>query len=704
MTSRISTAHTSKKGTTMSGYSAQITYNGATYTYPLAAGVTGIPNFHFFDRSANEGILQFHLGAAFDKTLPPAYSISYVAKVFDPSGTLLGTYNIDGTQYQPHFWGASWLYETTSLTSANIKRTAAQLQAIGVLPPIGNTGIPYAQGFPMTGVTFPGPMGITPNETAYEPTTGGSAIRGIVSWAGAEFILNGDFTSLVEWGKSAASMPMWFWDDTVGAPTNKVINLINKPLVTNYYDSAQGGAPNWLGPWPTQPSGAAAEPWSLDTAHFDEICGVLAIVTGAPRYVRAVQMREAWAQMSNQWYNNLAGYPVAIQDSQTRAIGWHLRELFYAYWATYYAEQDGTLPADCLPSSYYMQVINDNVTYFNTTTSQSALFKALGVITLPTPSGTSLGPWQHDFITQSLALYAYCWPKTWGTIFIQSLKGLAARTNADGLNQWPQACPCAYYVNLCSDSTPGNMGNTPYPTWKAVATAFFNGQAAGTDVGGNNGWVTAKQVAALQADPTNGGVGIQMTDYNSIALGALAEAVWLDRNGGVDGSLKGAVSAVYPNLENAYAFQYQINATWGQVNPSCSMAITPNAITSQPPATGGTTTVTPPPTQQGNNMYIVLGVQRTLKAANLTDAQGHAVTLPNPLTAGYAVAFTVDQPLAVTLGTQAADGSLPFTPNVAGTTLTFSGTVTFPDGAKVTLTSIQATVTDDATAGQVTIV
>lgn len=522
-----------------------------------------IPGLRFIDRSA-EGFLDIVYDNCFDPVPPRQYDC----------GPYVLTITKDGAPFQVvpvsnHFYGSCWWYELVPVTT--IVRDAASLISNGYVPPIGKTAIPFS--LPVAGsVKFPGIMKLSSDITGGEASTGGRPEIGIVTTNVAQALLTGDWRNALEDAKDTATQPIWSYDN------GKPIDLLAKPLATNY-DTKQGGTPFWLGPHPAAPTnpGTVFQPSIPDTGHMAELCGVVALATGAPRYVRALQMRVIRGfNETNYWAAQWGA--VTVWRFQSRGIAWLLRQLFDCYWATLLAEQAGNLPADCLPSSNFKTIIDNQVTLFNKFVEPSAPFQNFGLV--QDQSGI-VAWWQVDMINQVLGLYAQKWPTVWGPIYIKVLRNLAARTNADGLKQWPVAMP-TWYWGAIGPYVNGNYGGKPYSGYAELLQTWYASQVAGVDIAGRPDflWLKPTQVTTLNTDPTNGGKFIHPTEYESWAYGALAFAVYLDR-----GALKGAVSAAYPRLEQAFTdFNAMMLKGYSSFIAPCSFSVTPQTTNPQPPA------------------------------------------------------------------------------------------------------------------------
>lgn len=520
-----------------------------------------IPGLQFIDRSA-EGFLDLAYGFGLDPN---------PARVYD-CGPYTLTVTKNGAPFYAvtrpdHFYESCWWIDLVPVTTASIVNDPAALIAANLVPPFGKTSIPVT--LPDHGtLTFPGPMQLTPTTTGYEPTTGGRGGIGIVRDSTAEFLITGDARNMLECAKSTATQPIWDYDN------GKPIDLIAKPKTTHYSTSAQGGAPNWLGPFPINPADIRplpnpmppTNPSTPQTAHMEEICGVVALATLAPRYIRALQMRVVRGFDEDAYATGQFG-AATVWHNEMRGIAWLLRQLFYCYWATFLAEQAGKLPVDCLPSSTFKQLIDNQNAQFKKFVEPDAFFQTYGVC-----GGANTAWWQDDMLVQVLGLYAGKWPADWGPTYVKVFKSLAARTNADGLNQWPVAFPTWYWGLLGDDASSGSL--VPYKGgFKELWSKWSATQANGTAVDNNNGQISAAQIAVLAVDPTNGGNFVNPSEYQSWIYGALAIAVHWDRGVGA-----GAMSAAYYNLEQAFSQYDVMMVKYGYLIPQCSISVAPQPV------------------------------------------------------------------------------------------------------------------------------
>jgi hypothetical protein len=523
-----------------------------------------IPGFDIFVRE-DEGIIDFHYGRSFDKSVPRLYDCGPYTATIKKDGAAVATIQID-----MHFWNHNWWYEINQVA---VIRSPKFLIDNGYLPPIGDTGLSCQEGPAPGTVTFTKPMFPTSDETGYEPQTGGRGAIGIVTDNASQWLRTGDARNMLTDARAVAGQPIWTWDESTG----KLIDLIKRPYTTSYFSEAQGSDPQvWLGPWPPEPADPGKrQPWTLETSHMMEICGVVALATGAPRYVRALQARTIRGFYEDNY--NVAGYGgVTIFWRQTRGTAWLGRELFYCYWSTVLAEQAGNLPSDCLASSVFKQIIDNQVTQFWAHIATQDSFKRFGVI-----DDGVIAWWQEDMFLQMLGLYANKWPDAWGPIYIACLKPLMARLNGDGLKQWPPANPTWYWASI------RDANNVLYADYKTLWSEWSKGQVAGTDLSGNNGYLTADQAAALAHDPMNGGRFIKPEYGEYLAwCYAIAYAVFCDR-----GAMKGLISKAYPRLEQAFTDYYAMMKANGYLMSQCSIAVVPNPPSTIPdpqpqPATG----------------------------------------------------------------------------------------------------------------------
>lgn len=557
-----------------------------------------IPGLNFIPRE-DEGFLDIMYGPYAARDVPPVYDCGpYTITIFK-DGAQFGT----PVRIANHSWRSCWW---TELTPAVVIYDRKYLIDNGYVPPYGDTGMPVA--WPVSGSTpFRGPMTLVKDEAGYEPTTGGRPGIGIARASTAAWLSGyGTDQNMLECAKCTATQPIWDYD------ARKVYDLIARPFLTNYYSTAQGAGPDWLGPHPVDPSDIRPipnpMPWtnpsSPQTAHMEEVCGIAALATGAGRYIRGVQMRVVRGfdadNAGSAWFNQATAY-----NNEMRGIAWLLRELFYAYWATKMAEDLGTLPADCLPSSNLKQIIDNQAAHFHAKIENDIWFQTYGTI-----YGGQIAFWQCDMVNEVLALFAGKWPAQWGPIYVKVFKNLAARINADGLDQWPVASPTWYWGLLGDDASSGHL--VPYP--EAVGSAkpyaelwkiWSAHQVAGTDPSGNNGWVTPAQVAALNLDHTNGMRFTNPSEYESWLYGAIAFAVFWDTHAG-----NGAMSAAYPRLKAAFDDVKLMLTKAGGPIPQAAITIDAKplalgAVVVAPPPSSGGGDPTPPAPPLGDPVYPV---------------------------------------------------------------------------------------------------
>lgn len=521
-----------------------------------------IPGLRFIDRSS-EG----YLDIVYDLGLQQKpQSMPYDA------GPYMLTVTKNGAPFYQvlrptHFYEASWWIDIVPVTAADVKRSPAELISTGCVPPIGK--IPDLPVYlPTAGsVTFGGPMTLSSDTVGYEPTTGGRGGIGIVSDNGAEYLMTGDARNMLEDARGSATQPIWNY-----TTTGMLLDMIAMPKITHYYSSAQGGYPIWLGPFPVNPTDIRPVPVPLppynpstpQTAHMEPLTEIPSMATGAPRYVRALQQRVNRALNADNTGASVYG-AASIWSNEVRGIAWAGRALFSCYKATLYAEQLGTLPKDCYPSSHCVHIIDNQVDQFHKYVETELFFKIFATL-----GGGRIAFWQCDMVNQMLGLYAQEWPEVWGDIYIKVLRNLMARVNGDGLSQWPIGAPTWYWGDL-GFITPN--GIDPYDDYKMLWKNWSADEAGGLHP---DQFYSAAQITALNNDPTNGGAYVNPTEYQSWMYGGLAFAVYLDR-----GKLTGRVSAAYPRLEAAFTEQHAMMVKWGKngadkvLLAQCSISVAP---------------------------------------------------------------------------------------------------------------------------------
>lgn len=551
-------------------WSAKITMAEGVYFYSEDATDPNIaikPGYKVYFRPDE---IVFHWGTAGDKSVTPAHLDPYTAEVFK-DGVSVATYSVPVDPVtQRHWWASRWLHE---ITPDSIVRSPAQMRAENLFIPFGDTSIPS---WSIPAQVFKGPMD-SAGERLYEPTTGEDAWIGIANDYAAMFCLTGEAGSFLQVGKASFSKPMFWTDERTGKPWD----ILKEPTANCYYDHAQGDP--WMGPFPPAlPDGSTLTPWSLDGAHAGEDEGLIYFATGLDRHLEALQYRTVAMFLEDSIHSGMAGFAVCA-PAQTRKTAWTLRNLALTIKATELREAQGALPDYLQPSSYFQQILANQLAWF----TKSYMNDPGGRQVFRCWPDDRSAFWQQDYLLTALSLLAMWWPADWSALYLWSLGSIIARTN--GKSGWPPAYPTTYYAPLFSDSSPAGPGKNWFPDWGTAWKTYAANQIAGTDVYNNNGQLVQADIDLLTKDQYNGNRYVHASDYQVKVHAVLAFAVYLDRNKIVD------VSGTYPELEDCYASQHQMAVAWGRMQYRWSIspdidppsAVTITAPTQTPPASTG---------------------------------------------------------------------------------------------------------------------
>lgn len=525
-------------------WSAKVTIEGTDYLYD--DGANAGPHLAGYKVYFRPDEIIFHWGTARDKSVAPRNLPPYTAEAFK-DGVSVQKYTI-GNDKNLHWWASRWLHE---ITPDKIIRTPKDLIEGFLAPPFGDMGITPD---PISSPVFEGPMG-TAGLVTYEPTTGERSEIGIETDWGAHFLRTGEASGMIETGKAAFSMPMFWTDERTGKPWD----LIKEPSANTYWTPVQGSP--WMGPW--APASVPPNPWTLDGAHGMEDEGLIYFATGLDRHLEALQYRAIAMFLEDAYTSGKAGYAVCA-PAQTRKTAWTIRQLAMACKATEMREAQGNFPDYLLPSATLKQMLDNQFDWFRKSyTTVSALQ------TFHVWPDYRAAFWQQDYLNTAFALPAMWWPDKYADVYLWTLYSTIQRTN--GKSGWPPAFPTVYYIGLFVDSP---MNTVWLDSWADAWKKFVADQLAGTDPQGNNGQVTQAIADALAKDPYNGGVyAYTGVDYPLNVRGVLAFAVWLDRNKIVN------VSATYPELEQCYAVQDAMAKRRNYMTERWSLAVDPQPVT-----------------------------------------------------------------------------------------------------------------------------
>jgi len=236
----------------------------------------------------------------------------------------------------------------------------------------------------------------------YMPTTGGREELGMLPAWSASYLLSMDKRArMVTLGNGdlAGSWSTHYRDKQ----TDRPISLLDYPYMTIYGHTGDTKNPA-TGKYEAFPacasSTACKSPYTPDSAHQAAFAYLPYLVTGDYYYLEELQFWSMWNNfLSNPSYRqNIKGL---LQQEQVRAQGWSLRTLAEAAYIT---------PDNDRMKSHFVQLLNNNLDWYNATYTNNPSANKLGVIATNSAyaylSGTGIAPWQDDFFTAAVG-HAY---------------------------------------------------------------------------------------------------------------------------------------------------------------------------------------------------------------------------------------------------------------------------------------------------------
>lgn len=235
----------------------------------------------------------------------------------------------------------------------------------------------------------------------YMGSTGERQEIGLVSEAQAIWMTGGSPNNMLVQAAAHGSIPIHATLD------GRVVNHFKYPRAS--FDSRQS-------PDPYFDISNPANPIQPDMAHYPALTYVAYLATGDQYYLEELQFAATWHIIGGPI--NYARGKGLIFPWQQRQLAWGLRDIIGAFIATQEAEkQRGTLPAPLLPSSYWKQIIDNNVTFLLKRYTENArewepkgprpmsdvgfaLVKDMGFIGCDDLN--YIAPWQQDFLSTVL--------------------------------------------------------------------------------------------------------------------------------------------------------------------------------------------------------------------------------------------------------------------------------------------------------------
>ena len=413
--------------------------------------------------------------------------------------------------------------------TSTVVQTNLDLIAQHLVFPIGDPGAQLRTPDP---VTYDGPNDF-PDMVRYEGQTGESDMIGLFSEHAAVAIRTGDFSQALIIAEGASTAPLIFQDKSTGKPIDK----LKYPKCNNY-----GGGPNYRGrPW-MKPADAnfASDPNIVypNIAHYPEASYVAAMATFDPWHLRNLQMAATNCLLTDgdayvtDW-STFALSPMIMASPETRAFAWELRTVAMAEVATREFEKRGILPANCMPSAYFTQVLANIRQYYIAVRMADPDKQLLRIF--ETDGG--IDPWQVEYQLETLAFMVLTDHTDWNDTFLWALKNPIDRTSGD--SGWPACLPAVYYIWI-------GAAGARFPSWAAI---WNNHKLPSAQSGQLGQTLTQQQLDMVNADQFNSGYfpPQQDGDYPMETHGVLSMALYLHQIGKLN------VLSVYPELTKCWA-------------------------------------------------------------------------------------------------------------------------------------------------------
>lgn len=444
---------------------------------------------------------------------------------FYQDGVLASTVSLTQKQARTRF---RWPWKTSGVVSG---RTPAWLISNRFMLPYGDWG--YALHTP-SDVVYGGDGHAGPNSFCgikrYEGAAGETEEIGMQNeWAG-KFMMTGDATDILNIAEAAATAPVHYVDPGTGKPVSK----ITYPQANDYGGGAGLHGHPWL-EFADADFASDSVVIYLSSAHGPDLVYLATLITNDPYHLKTLQH---WANrilltdgFSQDNFDGTFGPCICIGQRETRAAAWDWRTIAMAKVATKFFEDQGILPADCLPSSYFQTMMDNISTYYfpGRLADADPIFADIRVL----EADNSVAPWENDYVLNAMAFIVYTGQFTaWNDVYVYLLKNCVDRSSGD--SGWPACMPGPYFIDI---GAPGSriLG------WDNRFSNF-----GATQVGT---LITSGELSAMNADQYNGGAAIRddLWDYNFGAHSVLAGALFLHDAGIVD------VLTPYPNLPKAFA-------------------------------------------------------------------------------------------------------------------------------------------------------
>jgi len=494
---------------------------------PAQTPPTADTNLQVLSRS--DGRVVYHLGIL--NPAPPADGSAALAEN-------LGPYTIGPFNVPAHWWCARWTDRTNC--PITIKKSPAQIVSAKRMFPYAPIGVPLDAQPSRVPYTLMGSSSVV----IYEPTTGERPDIGLITDNSAFYMLGDDPSPMIDWALVGETCPLHFRDQTTGLP----INLLTYPTANSFDAPGYQGSP-WLAKGPPNPNQGGYSTfggnWTPQQAHHPEYDYMAFEATGDLGFLESLQFHANFMVLTNATLSGQQGK--ATITGEYRGISWGLRTLFMAHIATADAESLGPLPSYLLPSSYFKTLLDQQLAYYGAAITSTGWQQTFHLVSPQTP----FAPWQCDYMLSALGFGVLTGHSDWAPLYLWALNNAIDRLS--GTSGYPPGWGGAYYLDATQNS------------WAAAFAALQTNNQGSTAP-------TAAQVAALTADPFNGGVAMQGQQYLMTTRSIMVHAQYLDSQGILP------VRTTFTNLDACFAAADKMIKNYGSVDPRESTVSNPALV------------------------------------------------------------------------------------------------------------------------------
>lgn len=425
------------------------------------------------------------------------------------------------THYHHARWRKTFWWNGTA-PEVNVKQNIAYLLATRALPNYDQSVAVPESALAATQAKWTGaitePMGIG-FAVPYMPQTGGRGDIGLLPAWNAIWLLSMDKRArdaALGTADGAGSWSSHYRDRNTGRP----VSLLDYPYMTIYgheTDTYNPATKKREAFPPCATSTACKTPYTHDPDHQPALAYLPYLLTGDYYYLEELQFWAMWdAFATNPGYRqNIKGL---VYSEQVRGQAWSLRTLAEAAYIT---------PDNDSLKAAFVQIVNNNLDWYNATYTDNPSANKLGVVTngysLVYNSGRGLGPWQDDFFTSAVGHASDL-----GFTKAQHLLAWKTKFAADRMTA-PGACwiDGSIYAMNVRDSSSSPLYATMGEAYSASHTSTFNALAcASADMASALG-LKVGQMTGYSDNPTGYPSNMQPAlAYAADSLGAAGQAAW----------------------------------------------------------------------------------------------------------------------------------------------------------------------------------